>query len=418
MTTKTKLDKLTHDALAQLWINNYPNTVWDGQNFWRYAQTHWQQIPYGAVSAEVYRVCVGAKEYGVNPTNGITKSVLGMAQDEVYIYPDVFDSDPDKLTVQNGILCLASRVLVPHSPDHYNTSVLPYAYDPQALAKDWQYYLLTTLKPDVIAFLQEFAGYCLTTDTSHETAIWLCGPRGSGKSTFIHGLQTMLGKRAGMLGLAELGSRFALAEVPGKTLLIATEQPASTVAATSIVNRLISGEPVKSEQKFMRAIEIIPRAKICWAMNDLPAITSANDGIFRRVHITQFDERPEASIDKGLKDRIALQGDGILNWALDGLTRLQARGKFSPPQSVVDSTREYHDNSDMAAMFIAECCTVDANQRIKSSALFMHYTQWRKDHGMFKPVTIVEAATDWKRLGFPNFKSNGVIFYKGLTITA
>jgi hypothetical protein len=43
------------------------------------------------------------------------------------------------------------------------------------------------------------------------------------RSTFIVGLEAMLGERTGTLGLGEVErSRFALADVPGKTLLTAT----------------------------------------------------------------------------------------------------------------------------------------------------------------------------------------------------
>ena len=82
----------------------------------------------------------------------------------------------------------------------------------------WEYALKSTV-PDAADFLQEFAGYALTTDTRFEIAVWLYGPAGSGKSTVLTGLQTMLGERAGILGLADIErSSFALANLPGKTL--------------------------------------------------------------------------------------------------------------------------------------------------------------------------------------------------------
>jgi phage/plasmid-associated DNA primase len=63
-------------------------------------------------------------------------------------------------------------------------------------------------------FSQEFSGYALTTDVSHEIALWLCGPPGGGRSTFITGLEAMLGEKVGTLGLGEIErSRFALADI-------------------------------------------------------------------------------------------------------------------------------------------------------------------------------------------------------------
>jgi len=136
-------------------------------------------------------------------------------------------------------------------------------------------YLKGTI-PNAVAFFQEFAGYSLITDTSHEIAVWLWGPRGSGKSTGLTGLQTVLGPRSGILGLADIErNRFALANLPGKTLVLATEQPASYIRSTDVLNAIISGEPIQVERKYKDAYEITPRAKVAWAMNDLPHVSES-----------------------------------------------------------------------------------------------------------------------------------------------
>jgi putative DNA primase/helicase len=114
------------------------------------------------------------------------------------------------------------------------------------------------------ALLGEFAGYCLTVDTSHELAVWLYGPPGGGKSTFIEGFKAMLGKYAGLLGLADIQrSRFALADLPGKTLVVAAEQPSDYISSSHILNAIISGEEILVERKFRDAFTVTPRAKIC-----------------------------------------------------------------------------------------------------------------------------------------------------------
>lgn len=413
----SKLDqRATHDQLLKLWETNYPNTVWDGQKWWRYIGTHWQHIPEPLISSEVHRVVVGAKDAGVRPTRSITKSVAGMAEDELYTLPSNFDHNPDYVSCLNGLLYLPTRTLSPHDPKYYITHALNFAYDPLAIAHTWHYYLETTLAPDVTTFLQEFAGYCLTTATKYETAVWLYGQRGAGKSTFIQGLMAMLGGRCGSLGMGDISSRFALADIAGKTLLVATEHPASTHAATATINSLISGEPVRSEQKFEKAIYVIPRAKICWAMNDLPNITSANDGIFRRVHIVEFAARPKSKVVTSLKDQIMQEGAGILNWALEGLERLQARDGFDTPASVTDATRDFQETSDMANVFIVEHYSMGDDLKTKSSDLHSHFVRWRKEHGVNTHYSAVAASAEWQRLGFAKYKSDGVMWWRGLAI--
>ena len=75
----------------------------------------------------------------------------------------------------------------------------------------------------------------------------------------------MLGERTGTLGLGEVErSRFALADVPGKTLLTATEQTAGYMKASYILNALISGDKLKVEEEGKPAYDMYPKAKVLW----------------------------------------------------------------------------------------------------------------------------------------------------------
>ena len=63
---------------------------------------------------------------------------------------------------------------------------------------------------------------------------------GERQETFLLGLETMLGARAGTLGLADIErTHFALAGIAGKTLLTAAEQPSAFLRSTHIINQLI-----------------------------------------------------------------------------------------------------------------------------------------------------------------------------------
>lgn len=156
---------------------------------------------------------------------------------------------------------------------------------------------------------------------------------GGGRSTFLAGLGAMLGPRAGLLGLSEIQrNRFALADIPGKTLLTATEQPAGYLRTSHVLKALISGEPIQVEKKYRDPFVLVPRAKIAWAMNELPRVGSASDGLFRRVNVLHFEGIPEEERDPAVKSAIEAEGAGILNRALAGLERLRERGRFEVPR--------------------------------------------------------------------------------------
>lgn len=244
----------------------------------------------------------------------------------------------------------------------------------------------------------------------------LFGPPGSGKSTFLAGLQAMLGHRAGLLGLAEIErNRFALADLPGKTLVVASEQPSFYLASTNVLNQIISGEPLQVERKYRDPVTIVPRCKIAWAMNELPRVADANSGLFRRVKVVKFPVLPPDERDSEIKRDIEGEGAGILNWALEGLERLQNRGRFEVPTDVEEATAQFRENNDVPALFVADRCIVEADAREKGQELYDEYKQWCEDNGHLAQSS-TRLADDWQRLGFERKRIKGSSYYQGVRV--
>lgn len=405
----------TDDELRDRFLNWQPFTAYGLGEFRRYANGVWDAIPIDAIRTEVMSVLVQAKPEKVRPNVHRLASVTELVRIKVSIPDKEWDSDSESLVCKNGTLNIATRKLGDHSPGHYATSAVPYAYDPTAQAPTWNYLLRTTV-PDATSFLQEYAGYCLTPDTSHETAVWLYGPRGSGRSTFIVGLQAMLGPRAGLLGLADIEhSRFALANLPGKTLAVSTEQPAHYMTSTHVLNAIISGETVIVERKYFDAVIITPRAKLIWAMNELPRVGDASNGLFRRVKVVRFPPLV-SNPDPAVKLAIATEGAGILNWALAGLERLRERGHFEIPPGVEDATSQFQQTNDVPAEFVSEKCVVGVDYKVQSSELYTAYKDWATATG-HKPQSSTRMAAEWERLGFEGYRAAGKKFWRGVEIS-
>ena len=414
--TKTPDDS----ELAARWIAYNQHAAF-GLGEWRkYHDGYWQPIDRDVIKSEIKSVLDRARIDGVRPNAGQLASVMELARVDVAIAADKWDANAEYLPCANGVLHIPTKTLYPHTPDIYATSRLDYDYDPTATCPNFLHALETI--PDAAEFLQEFAGYALTPDVKHEVAVWMQGPPGSGKSTVLAGLQAMLGARAGLLGLADIErSRFALANLPGKTLVVSTEQPDNYIAASHLLNAIISGEPITVEQKFKEAIQVTPRAKIIWAMNNLPRVNDANNGLMRRVKIIKFPTLEETARDPELKEKIMQEGAGILNWALIGLDRLLLRGGFAIPKSILDATREFQEKNDIPALFLQDVnATIDLTDpkcREQSQALYDRYNEWcrRNNH---KPLSNVKVADEWRRLGFEKVKIHGVYYWQGVQIPA
>jgi len=407
------------EELSARWILSNRHTAFGLGEFRKYANGIWPIVDKDIIRKEIKKVLSRARSEGIRPNNGMLSSVVEMARVEIAVPNEKWDSHPDFLPCKNGNLHIPTKTLLPHMPDIYATSQLPFDYDPAAECPAFMHALKQI--PDAVDFLQEFAGYALTTDVSYELAIWLQGMPGTGKSTILTGLQAMLGERSGILGLAEIEmSRFALADLPGKTLVVSSEQPDGYLKASHIVNQLISGEQIRIEQKFKDAIIVKPHVKVIWAMNNLPRVNDANNGIMRRVKVIKFPPLADADRDPNLKEQIKTEGAGILNWALIGLERLRERKRFLIPPAVQGATDDFIHKNDIPKLFVEESgAKVDYNDpkcRTQSQFLYDSYSDWCRRNG-HKPMSSTKMAEEWKRLGFDRIRIGGATYWTGIEIS-
>lgn len=402
----------TDDELADGWLRAHPHTAYALGEWRRYTAGHWPAMTEDEIKGEIMATLEAAKVDGVRPSARLLASVTELARISVAEPDGSWDADPDLLVMTNGTLQLSTRTLRHHSPADRITTAMGFAYDPAADCPTWRGFLAPVA--DAADFIQEFAGYSITTSTEHEIAVWLYGPPGSGKSTLVEGLLAMLGTRAGLLGLADIErSSFALSNLPGKTLMVSTEQPADFIRSGHVLNAIISGESVIVDRKFRDPITITPRAKLCWALNDLPRIAEAGSGLFRRVKVIAFDALSEEARDPGVKEDIRREGAGILNWAIEGLQRLRERRRFEIPACVRAATDDFQRKNDIAALFVAERAVTGSEERVQTSELYSAYRQWCEENG-HKPKSSTAVADDWARLGFKKYRPGGIAYWRGL----
>ena len=406
----------THDELRDRFSAANPHHA-HGLGEWKhYEEGVWPPVPEFLVKRRIVAVLEEAKPEGIKPTSGLLSSVHELSRVELAVPDEQWDSDQDILVCGNGALHIPTGELLPHSPAHYATGAVPYDYDPDATAPTWERVLEDVLGKELASFFQEFAGYSATSDTSLETALWLCGQPGGGRSTLLAGLETMLGPRAGVLGLGEIErNRFALAQIPGKFLLTATEQPAGYMRVSHTLNALISGEPLQVERKFRDPFTLVPRCKIAWAMNELPRLKSTSDGLLRRVKVIELDPIPEEERDPEIKKKVKEEGPGILTWALEGQRRVKKRGGFLIPKAVKNATEEFGLSNDVAKTFVREACITGEECEEQSLLLYRAYRHYCLEHG-HQPMSAKSVAKEWKRLGFGTRGLHGRTVYKGVKV--
>jgi putative DNA primase/helicase len=404
----------THDELGNRWISKHPHRVFGLGSWWDYDQGVYHRIDASVVRAEILDEILACKLWGIRPSSSLLYSVTDLARVKLSVPEPRWNADPNLIVCQNGTLDLRTRSLRAHSPGDYITAGLPFGYDPQAPAHLWNHVLETRI-PEAKEFLQEFAGYTLTTDTRFELAVCLYGPEGSGKSTIIGGIAAVHGSRVAVLRLPQLERSNFLAELLGKTLLAGTELPPPFIRSEHLLNALISGVPITIQKRGHGLSTFVPHAKLLWSINELPRMSETNSGLFRRVQWIRFPELATDQRNPTIKEAVKNEAAGILNWALEGLERLTRRGNFDIPRYVRSATNDLERQNDLPQLFVDECCTRGQDDKTQAQALYNAYQNWCRANG-HPAQSSGSVAGDWLRLGFERYRRRGKTYYRGLRL--
>lgn len=408
-------EKFDDDDLADLYIESHYQTVFGMDEFKRYQTGIWECVPEREIKQEILSVLQNSKFNGIKPTSYKLQSVEEILKTKTYIQDDKWNSNNNILVLKNGTINLTNFEFREHRPEDYSTISLPFGYNPTSTALTWNKFINSVFPQGISLFLQEFAGYCLTPETKHEATIWLYGPPASGKSTFITGMRAMLGDKAGVLGLDDIeNSRFGLDGIFGKTLLVCEEQPSIKITKSHVINKIISGEYIKADRKFREPIEFKPCAKLLWAMNELPKVASSKNGLFRRVKIVEL-EPLDIEPDWRIKKQIEGEGQGIFNWALEGLKRLHERNSFEYPPKLLDMKSKFIAQSCSSERFIKEKCEWSTGERIQSEHLYQIYLEWCIEREI-NPDSQKGFSMKLSESGFHKMESNGRRYWIDISI--
>ena len=251
---------------------------------------------------------------------------------------------------------------------------------------------ITKNNEETIEFVWKYIAYSLTGYTHEQTALFIYGKSGSGKSTFTRVLLHLFDTYATTTNVETLldnkyssPHRQTLARLFDKRLVEASEPKPNSVWRSSELNNLISGEQV--EANFMRQNSFVftPKAKYIVSANHAPRFSSTEDGLVRRLATIHCDkglsenEQDEFLLNKILNRELLQIASKIIKylaiWKKEGL---------KIPESIKITKKEYIDDQDLIQPWIDECCLEqkDNNDRYgQTSELFMCYANWCRKTG-------------------------------------
>jgi putative DNA primase/helicase len=308
----------------------------------------------------------------------------------ITVTSDHWDPDPHLIGTPSGIVDLRDGQFYDPDPELFITRSV--AVDPleDVTCERWFCFLdeATGGNVEVIRFLQQFAGYCLTGKTSEQVLVFLYGPGGTGKSVFVNTILRLMGNYACAASMETFtASPFdphpeELARLHGARMVTACETEAGRRWRENRVKQLTGGDLVTAHYMRQNSFSYRPQFKLLLLGNHAPTITNLDDAIRRRFLVVRYDHKP-AKPDPHLEENLIEEWPGILRWAIRGAVDWYQNGLIRPG-AVTDATAQYFDDQDLLAEWIEECCDADVSDHFlmeRSAALFASWSQFAKARG-------------------------------------
>lgn len=287
----------------------------------------------------------------------------------------------------NGVLDVATRRLQPPTPRYFNTVAVPFDYQPAPPPPTrWLEFLhdLWPDDPEAIACLQEWFGYVLSGRTDLQKMLLVVGPTRSGKGTIARILTRLVGTVAAPT-LLSLGSDFGMAALIGKGLCIIPDARIDKRSSQVVVERLlsISGEDtVEINRKYRESWTGKIGARVMVLSNELPELVDESGAIGNRFIVLAMMNSFLGRENTRLMTELERELPAILNWSLDGLTRLMERGRLTAPTSAANAIRTMSDLVSPVSVFLRDECESGPDERAGVDEVWDRWKKWCEENGV------------------------------------
>lgn len=277
-----------------------------------------------------------------------------------------------------------------HRKEDLITRIAGVSYDKDAPCPMWKAHLNLIFgeKVALIDAFQEHAGYYLISGNPEKIfEIWWGESGNNGKTATQKVICQIMGTYARTTGASTFMQRrnndadtprSDLMALRGARLAISPETTKDTPLDVATVKGLTGGDQISLRDLHQKNTVYDPEFTPIMVTNHSPRILDTTDAIWNRIRRWPFTVQiPDEKIISDFDQRLAEEGSGILNWMIEGLERLQARGgKFDDPTELLESTRAYRADQDTVKKFIFEKCVVSASGIVGKATLYSEYDKW------------------------------------------
>jgi putative DNA primase/helicase len=414
---------------------------WDGKHWVRDKQGHVTRLAKSMVIEFLTQACEASnRDLEKLAKSSLDapriKALLTLLQSDVPIRAEEFDSKPDLLVFNNGMLDLSTGVLRDFDRGVFITKMVRHEYTPEArcplflaVIGRWMGAAYDEVRAQrLVNALQVYLGYSLTGHTSAKAVFMLIGPKDTGKTTLLELFCELLKEHATLIRIEtvmegpaqrSLGVRADLADLHGARFARTSETEEGKRLAESQLKYITQGMgSIRAERKFENPFEFEATHKLFIDANHKPVIRGTDSAIWDRLITIPFDVViPEEEKDPLLLEKLLAEAEGILAWAVAGALAWYRDGRRLPrPEEVRAAGEVYRADMDTVKRFLDECCEYGVSFRVGSTEIYRAYHRWAENGGE-RPMAQVSFSTRMKnRDGIERGHREGGTVFFGLRV--
>jgi putative DNA primase/helicase len=180
-------------------------------------------------------------------------------------------------------------------------------------------------------------------------------------------------------------NHFASSALENKLANICADVGNKGITETEALKKIISGDPIDCERKFMDGYSFMPYSTLIFSANEIPDVHDESDGFARRFELIPWeksfygDDR-DNTIKTIRKDPGELSG--IFNKISSVAKELLETHSLKFESTVEDAKLLWLQKSDSTHLFLDELCARGQDYFITIPRLFSKYNEFCKDRGM------------------------------------
>jgi len=299
--------------------------------------------------------------------------VINKIKAQTYTDLENFDSDPNLITLENGILNLETMKLSKHSPDHLSRVLLPVEYskpefdDIEDNLKDtlfWKFLKSSFTvdnkfrKKDFKTVLEIIASPIIKRHVD-EKAFMFLGNGENGKSVCLGYIESMIGRNnISNVSLQDIADdKFMRANLSGKSANIFPDLEKNELKHTGKIKAITSNEGMEVQEKHQQAFTLYPFAKLMFSCNKFPKVFDQTQGFFRRWLIIKWSRNFENDPERieYLREKLADNQEEknlVFSCLVKIANNLNKVGKFTYSKDWKTIQREWNANADPLDDFV------------------------------------------------------------------